>query len=68
MDGVTALSVAPGVSLLRASCTERLKYEVEYGLKRGSTDNAYLVSVGLFAMPAYTPDYLATSVRYVRLL
>ncbi|GFR44040.1 hypothetical protein Agub_g5200 [Astrephomene gubernaculifera] len=37
--------VAPNVQLLRGSCrAERLKYEVEYGLKRGTTDNSYLIT------------------------
>ncbi|KXZ51271.1 hypothetical protein GPECTOR_13g758 [Gonium pectorale] len=37
--------VAPNVRLLRATCrAERLKYEVEYGLKRGTTDNSYLIT------------------------
>ncbi|GLC37163.1 hypothetical protein PLESTB_000986800 [Pleodorina starrii] len=39
------LSVAPNVKMLRGVCrSERLKYEVEYGLKRGTTDNSYLVT------------------------
>lgn len=36
--------------MLRGTCrAERLKYEVEYGLKRGTSDNSYLstVCVGL---------------------
>lgn len=44
-EGVTALPVAPGVTLLRGSCRERLKYEIEYALKRGTTENSYLLAV-----------------------
>ncbi|KAG2496624.1 hypothetical protein HYH03_005445 [Edaphochlamys debaryana] len=38
-------SVAPNIKMLRGTClAERLKYEVEYGLKRGTTDNSYIIS------------------------
>jgi len=35
--------ISPGIFAVRCSCTERVKYEVEYGLKRGTTDNSYLI-------------------------
>ncbi|GBF88523.1 hypothetical protein Rsub_01238 [Raphidocelis subcapitata] len=44
-DGVTALEITPHVTLLRGSTRERLKYEIEYALKRGTTENTYLVAV-----------------------
>jgi hypothetical protein len=31
--------------MLRGVCNERLKFEIEYGLKRGTTDNSYIVRV-----------------------
>lgn len=34
-----------GVICLRNVCNQRLKFEVEYGLKRGTTDNTYVVTV-----------------------
>ncbi|GIL84269.1 hypothetical protein Vretimale_15926 [Volvox reticuliferus] len=38
-------TVAPNVKMLRGTCRcERLKYEVEYGMKRGTTDNSYLIT------------------------
>ncbi len=38
--------IAPNVKLLHGVCrAERLKYEVEYGLKRGTSDNSYLITV-----------------------
>jgi hypothetical protein len=43
VDGVQVLPVVKGITCLRGVCTERLKYEIEYGLKRGTTDNSYLV-------------------------
>lgn len=33
----------PNITLLRSSCKGRLKYEVEYGLMRGSSDNSYVI-------------------------
>ncbi|KIZ03340.1 hypothetical protein MNEG_4613, partial [Monoraphidium neglectum] len=44
-EGVAAFPVTRDVTLLRGSCNERLKYEIEYALKRGTTENAYLISV-----------------------
>ncbi|KAI8477430.1 MAG: flavodoxin-like protein [Monoraphidium minutum] len=44
-EGVTATPVTKEVTLLRGSCRERLKYEIEYALKRGTTENAYLINV-----------------------
>jgi hypothetical protein len=42
----SVVEMVPNVKQLRGSCrAERLKYEVEYGLKRGTTDNSYLVQV-----------------------
>ncbi|GLI66193.1 hypothetical protein VaNZ11_009958 [Volvox africanus] len=38
-------TVAPNAKMLRGTCRcERLKYEVEYGMKRGTTDNSYLLT------------------------
>ena len=31
------------MSVVRRVCRERLKFEVEYGMQRGSTDNSYIV-------------------------
>ena len=36
-------SLADGVSIIRCVCQERLKFEVEYGMQRGTTDNSYVV-------------------------
>lgn len=44
-DGVTAMPVTKDVTLLRGTARERLKYEIEYALKRGTTENAYIISV-----------------------
>jgi flavorubredoxin/flavin reductase (DIM6/NTAB) family NADH-FMN oxidoreductase RutF len=42
-DQVFVDALAPGVSSVRCVCRERLKFEVEYGMQRGSTDNSYVV-------------------------
>ena len=44
-DGVDTLPVSSTVTMLRHVCKRRLKMEVEYGLKRGTTDNSYLIQV-----------------------
>ena len=33
-------ALADGVQIVRCVCQERLKFEVEYGMQRGSTDNS----------------------------
>ena len=45
VDGVEALELVQGITLLRGTCSSQLKYEVEYNLKRGSSDNSYLLQV-----------------------
>jgi flavorubredoxin len=37
--------VTKGVKCLRGVCNERLKLEVEYSLKKGTSENSYLLSV-----------------------
>lgn len=37
------LEVAQNIFLIKCSCTERLKFEVEYGLKRGTSENSFLI-------------------------
>lgn len=39
------MTVARDVRVLRGVCSQRLKYEIEYNLKRGTTDNSYLISI-----------------------
>lgn len=46
IDSVTSHQVIPGLHLIRGTCTQRFKYEVEYNMKRGTTDNSYLLKVG----------------------
>ena len=43
-DQVFSDEISPGVNLVRCACRERLKFEVEYGMQRGSTDNSYVVT------------------------
>ncbi|GAX73888.1 hypothetical protein CEUSTIGMA_g1338.t1 [Chlamydomonas eustigma] len=43
IDSVSTHQVIPGVHQIRGNCSVRLKYEVEYALKRGTTDNAYML-------------------------
>ncbi len=44
-DGVDTLPVSSTVTMLRHVCKRRLMMVVEYGLKRGTTDNSYLIQV-----------------------
>ena len=48
VDEVQVLPVTPHVTAFRSIATQRLKFEIEYGLKRGTTDNSYLVQVDKF--------------------
>eukprot|EP00877_Chromochloris_zofingiensis_P001128 jgi/Chrzof1/11015/Cz05g20140.t1 len=45
VEGVTALKVTNNITCLRGVCNERLKYEIEYALRRGTTENSYLIAV-----------------------
>jgi hypothetical protein len=45
VEGVVCLPVTKGVKCLRGVCNERLKLEVEYSLKKGTSENSYLLSV-----------------------
>jgi len=45
VEGVHALRLSEHTTLLRGICNQRFKYEVEYGLKRGTSDNCYVTRV-----------------------
>lgn len=51
VDEVQVTPVTQHVTAFRAICTQRLKFEIEYGLKRGTTDNCYLIQVCLSLRP-----------------
>jgi hypothetical protein len=46
IEGVVCLPVTKNIKCLRGVCNERLKYEVEYSLKKGTSENSYLLKVG----------------------
>lgn len=48
----------PGVALIRCWTAGRLKYEVEYGTKRGTSDNCYLLRPAQ-VRPAAAASFLA---------
>ena len=62
-----ALKLTERVTLLRGICNDRFKFEVEYGLKRGTSDNCYVVRVRRIGAPWCLPmascDTLAGSLR-----
>lgn len=45
VDGVQTLRLSEQTTLLRGVCNRRFKFEVEYGLKRGTSDNCYVTRV-----------------------
>ena len=45
VDSVDILQITKNVTLLRGVCSKRLKYEIEYSRKRGTTDNSYILKV-----------------------
>ncbi len=66
VDGVHALKLTERVTLLRGICNDRFKFEVEYGLKRGTSDNCYVVRVrALRCSQRALPDMLAGSARSI---
>ncbi|GFH26936.1 flavodoxin-like domain-containing protein, partial [Haematococcus lacustris] len=44
VDSVTVQDLASGVKVLRGLCSNKLRMEVEYMLKHGTSDNSYLIS------------------------
>ena len=54
-DAVRVDALSDGVQMVRCVCPERLKFEVEYGMQRGTTDNSYIVkgdgAVALLDLP-----------------
>lgn len=51
VDGVDALRVTESITVLRGVCSKRLKFDIEYSRKRGTTDNTYLVKVSCSWLP-----------------
>ncbi len=47
VDGVDVLELARDVQILRGVCSQRLKFDIEFSRKRGTTDNCYLVKVSI---------------------
>ena len=45
VDCVEVLELAKDVRVLRGICSKRLKFDIEFSRKRGTTDNCYLVKV-----------------------
>ena len=50
IEGVQAVALTNTVTAMRGICNERLKVDVEYNLKRGTTDNSYLIKVLAFGL------------------
>jgi hypothetical protein len=48
VDGVDAVKVKGNITVLRGICSKRLKFDIEYSRKRGTTDNTYLVKVASY--------------------
>ena len=49
VDGVDTLPLAKDITVLRGVCSERLKFDIEFSRKRGTTDNCYIVKVSLLS-------------------
>eukprot|EP00882_Tetradesmus_deserticola_P003043 GHRQ01003230.1.p1 GENE.GHRQ01003230.1~~GHRQ01003230.1.p1 ORF type:complete len:731 (+),score=313.16 GHRQ01003230.1:222-2414(+) len=73
IEGVVCLPVTKNIKCLRGVCNERLKYEVEYSLKKGTSENSYLLKgVGgkftvLLDVPfkAFAEDFMSAISREV---
>jgi len=55
---VISLALEPGLVCLRGLSPRRLRFEVEYGLERGTTANSFLFEAGLAADGHPTPPVL----------
>jgi flavorubredoxin/flavin reductase (DIM6/NTAB) family NADH-FMN oxidoreductase RutF len=55
---VIALPIEPGLVCLRGLSPKRLRFEVEYGLERGTTANAFLFTAGTNAEGKAVPPVL----------
>lgn len=44
VSDVRIVKISKGISAIRGRCNERLKFEVEYGLKQGTSENSYLIT------------------------
>lgn len=73
VDEVQVTPVTKHVTAFRSICTQRLKFEIEYGLKRGTTDNCYVIqennTVVLVDVPdqAFTDDFVSALERFISL-
>jgi hypothetical protein len=58
VEDLTVVQVSRTVFCLRNTSADRVKYEIEFGLKRGSTDNSYLIKArrcGAHPCPGCSP-------------
>jgi len=67
VDSVKLYSLSPAVQVLRGLCSTKLRTEVEYMLKHGSSDNSYIISVPGAVMLVDVP-YEAYSDKFVAAL
>ncbi len=44
-EGVKVVSISNTVTMLRGVCNGRFKFAIEYGNKRGTTENTYVIKV-----------------------
>ena len=44
-EGVEVVSISNTVTMLRGVCNGRFKFAIEYGNKRGTTENTYVIKV-----------------------
>lgn len=44
-EGVEAVRLSQSITLLRGVCNGRFKFAIEYGNKRGTTENTYVIKV-----------------------
>lgn len=68
---VQVAAIAPQTQVLRSRTWERLKFEVEYGLRRGTTANSYLICADKTAVidppgESFTAIYLEALQQQVR--
>ena len=59
-EGVEAVKLSQSITLLRGVCNGRFKFAIEYGNKRGTTENTYVIKVRHTIISA---QFVASKVR-----
>ena len=60
-EGVETVRLSQSITLLRGVCNGRFKFAIEYGNKRGTTENTYVIKVRYTVINTLFVASIATS-------